>query len=421
MSNAQGRARARWYTAGLAGLTGVASVATLSGTAAATNPNEAVPCSPDALTAAIVHANAAGGAQLTLTPRCTYTLTTNQGPDGLPIITQPITVDGQDATITRAATATNFRILNVGVGGNLTLTNLTITGGIAPGSPGGGGILIQAGGQATLHNTTVAGNRSAAVGGGIANYGITTLVGDDRGGNGVDNNSSQTSGGGIYNEGRLSTKDVEVSYNTSGSLGGGLIDQGAAVLEQTRIDHNTAASNGGGITSAAAITKLTDSSVSDNTAGSGGGGIASLLSAVYLRGTTVDRNTATGNGGGIDIEGFTTIGSSSVVVEDSEINGNTARGDGGGIRIRLSNLVLRRSHVDLNKAIGAASQGGGVSNSSGRLDLTATQVTENSSTVAPGGIFTNDPLVTVDQKSVIVANRPTNCTGSAFAVPNCFG
>ncbi|GIH19217.1 right-handed parallel beta-helix repeat-containing protein [Rugosimonospora africana] len=445
------RRRARWYTAGLAGLTGVASIAAFSGAAAgaeasganAGNPpstanqnQQLIPCAADQLIAAIVSANANGGAQLTLTPRCTYTLTTNQGADGLPIITQPITINGQDATITRAASATNFRILNVGVGGRLTLNNLTITGGFAPDSPGGGGILVQAGGQATLHNTTVTRNQSTSDGGGIANYGITAVLGDDNGKDSkttsataqslsrVSNNNAQDLGGGISNEGQLTVRNVEVSYNTSEDEGGGLFDGKAAVIDRARIDHNTSASEGGGITSTEAVTKITDSSVSDNTA-TAGGGIFCVGCTLYVSGTTVDRNTVTGNDGGggvyaLFLPALTPV--ASAVIEDSEVNGNTATsGNGGGIRNLRSNVVVRRSQVSLNRATGTASQAGGISNEGGRLTLTAARVTANLSTVAPGGIATNNNLVTVDQNSVIVANRPTNCTGSTNAVPNCFG
>ncbi|WP_345630580.1 hypothetical protein [Rugosimonospora acidiphila] len=454
-------------------MTGVATLAAFSGVAGAADNDQygtaqSVPCDSDKLITAIGRANAAGGAQLTLAARCTYTLTATQGTDGLPVITQPIAIDGQGATIVRAANAANFRILNVAAGGDLTLQNLTITGGFAPNSDGGGGLLVQAGGQATLRNTTVARNQSTAVGGGIANYGITTVLGQAEGSGGtsgtnssapnnapangptqapssgqsggsttatgtaqvlgkVDSNSSQAGGGGIYNEGHLTTSNVEVSYNHSGAEGGGLSDLATSVLANTRIENNTAGAGGGGIsTILGAITKLTDSSVSNNTAGTSGGGILCVSgAAVYVQRSKVDRNTAGGTDGGGGILTFTLPlggGPAFAVIEDSEVNENTATGgNGGGIANRLSTVVLRRSHVSLNKAIGTASQGGGISNTSGRVTLTATQVTENSATVTAGGIFTSDSLVIVDQTSVIVANRPNNCTGSSFAVPNCFG
>jgi hypothetical protein len=440
-----------------------------SGRQGSSGNEQPVPCDTNGLVAAIVRANASGGADLRLAARCTYSLTTAQGPDGLPVITQPISLDGRGATIARAAGAANFRILNVGVGGSLTLADLTVAGGFAPDTSGGGGILVQSGGQATLRNVTVVDNQSATVGGGIANYGITAILGQD-GGSGkesgsssapnkvsgggqaqaspggqsggspanagtgqaisrVDNNSTAISGGGIYNGGRLTGDNVEVGYNHSAGGGGGLTDEGNAALKRARIDHNTAASgdfvgaSGGGVASASAVTKLEDSSVSDNTAGADGGGIACEASIIYLRGTKVDHNTATGDGGGIDAQASVVFppGVCSATIEDSEVSENTASGSGGGISNRTSSLVVRRSDVSLNRAVGTASRAGGISNQNGAVALTATRVTGNSSTVAPGGIASTRDLVTVDQKSVIVANRPTNCAGSTVAVPNCFG
>jgi hypothetical protein len=63
--------------------------------------------------AAIIADNAAGGGTVTLTPDCTYTLTTSHGtghgPDGLPLITTPISLAGNVNTITRSAAAPAFR------------------------------------------------------------------------------------------------------------------------------------------------------------------------------------------------------------------------------------------------------------------------------------------------------------------------
>ncbi|MGC4856602.1 hypothetical protein ACLQ24_25325 [Micromonospora sp. DT4] len=82
--------------------------------------------------------------------------------------------------------------------------------------------------------------------------------------------------------------------------------------------------------------------------------------------------------------------------------------------------MLRHTIVTRNKAFGTNSRGGGIYNS-GTVTLTESKVTENISVVAPGGVFNNGGQVTVDDKSVISGNRPTNCTPSAPPVPNCFG
>jgi predicted outer membrane repeat protein len=437
-----------------------------------------VPCDPDELIAAIVRANAEGGAKLRLTERCTYNLTAVQGLDGLPIITQPITIKGEDATIVRAANAADFRIFNVGPGGDLNLKDVTVKGGVALNGGGGGGILVQSGGKATLAHTSVVYNRSNSVGGGIANYGITKVLGKvehdkgkgwdgkgseskgpegkapdgkapnsnpptapankpsagqgggtelsaDDAGKGKDareeneskvsNNNAQSDGGGIFNGGVLKMENTRLSRNGTGRNGGGLMNSRDAVLEGVCVDHNTAEGVGGGIFSGAAITKLKDSDVGDNTARGQGGGISITQGAVYLEHSQVNRNTGA-NGGAIFVQQ-----DASLVAEHSKIDENTARANGGGIFSLGAQVVLRHSQVDRNKSVATDSQAGGIFNNNGTLTLTATKVRENMSTLPPGGIFTNNNQVTVDEKSVIIKNRPTNCVGSIVPVPNCFG
>src|SRR5262245_2503324 len=74
------------------------------------------PCSVSQLIADINSANGTGAADtLTLTAGCTYTLTntnnTTNGNNGLPVITNPLTINGNGATITRSTA--NFRFFYV--------------------------------------------------------------------------------------------------------------------------------------------------------------------------------------------------------------------------------------------------------------------------------------------------------------------
>ncbi|MGV9214086.1 hypothetical protein ACTFTM_19695 [Micromonospora sp. RB23] len=94
--------------------------------------------------------------------------------------------------------------------------------------------------------------------------------------------------------------------------------------------------------------------------------------------------------------------------------------DGGGVYNGGGVVVLRRTLVSRNKAFGASSRGGGIYNNR-TLTFTQAKVTENVSVVAPGGVFNDGGQVTVDDKTVISGNRPTNCAPSAPPVPNCFG
>ncbi|MFG1837513.1 hypothetical protein ACGFH8_03645 [Micromonospora sp. NPDC049175] len=88
-----------------------------------------VPCDSDRLIQAITFANNEDGGVLELAKGCTYTLTRNQDGNGLPVITENITLKGEHTTLGREATADYFRILNVGPGGHLTLKGLSIRGG----------------------------------------------------------------------------------------------------------------------------------------------------------------------------------------------------------------------------------------------------------------------------------------------------
>ena len=121
---------------------GPATAATI--TVTTSNPNIAADgqCS---LIEAIVNANndaathadclAGSGADTIVLPaNANVILTTVQALDGrdtvgLPLITSPITIEGNGATIARAASAPAFGLISVRFTGNLTLQNLTLSGG----------------------------------------------------------------------------------------------------------------------------------------------------------------------------------------------------------------------------------------------------------------------------------------------------
>ncbi|GAB4106389.1 right-handed parallel beta-helix repeat-containing protein [Micromonospora taraxaci] len=494
--------RARWFVAGVAGLTGVAGLAVsapgalggsgllaagervLTGNTRLADDDRGqhsdgrdgkdhdkgdqwdggrdakdVPCSADELIAAIVRANAGDGATLRLAKKCTYTLTRSAppppvpfGPVGLPIITQRVTIDGNGATIVRAASATPFRILEVGAGGDLKIRDVTIKGGHDTSGlgGGGGGIRIDVGGQATIEDTSVVYNQTNGPGGGIANFGNTRIVGrgeheagkgrDGKGQDGkgqdkreygesrISDNSALFDGGGVFNNGNLTVKNTTLNDNHTigtviilpiGGAGGGLSNSSVATLDNVRVHHNSAGFRGGGIrTGINATTTAQNIEVTENTTRSEGGGIFTD-GILHLTHSKISRNDAGQRGGGI----FNQIGR--VVVENSEISQNAASTgssveNGGGIYNGSGEVVLRKVHVNRNKAVGPESRAGGIFNN-GTVTITESKVTENLSALAPGGIFNEGGQVTVDEKSVVSENRPTNCTPSAPPVENCFG
>jgi hypothetical protein len=207
---------------------------------------ESVACTEAALITALNAANAAGGGTVTLTPGCTYTLTTAHGDDGvhgpagLPIITTPITLEGNANTITRASTAAAFRIGQVASTGGVTLKAVTFGNG---------------------HAATTGNND----GGGILSFGAVTLTGSALSGN-----AANGRGGALYSTGTSA----------------------AATFTSSTVDGNTAG-QGGGIASVNGTLTLTSSVVTTNAATANPGGIYYAAGSATLNTTTVTANTAT--------------------------------------------------------------------------------------------------------------------------------
>jgi hypothetical protein len=115
----------------IAAMGGLLALAVLPAGLAAAGTSVSVPCTGQAaLVAAINAANAAGGGTISLAAGCVYALTTaDNGENVLPVVTTRISVNGNGATIDGTGAV---RVLEVdGPSGNLSLQNVTITGGSA--------------------------------------------------------------------------------------------------------------------------------------------------------------------------------------------------------------------------------------------------------------------------------------------------
>ncbi len=296
------------------------------------------------------------GADTLILSTGTYTL---DDPDiinndnGLPLISSDISIQGNEAVIQRADSASaEFRIFEVTRDGHLTLDQTTISGGK---KDLGGGILNR--GTITMTNSNVSGN-SAVDGGGIFNYGGTANITKSS----INDNSashrfsSGSDGGGIFSNGRglLTLTQSTVSGNSANNgVGGGIYNSSPAIIHQTSINNNSAG-RGGGIRSRIGKTTLTQSTVSGNSAINQGGGIyneSSTLndsSAFTLIQTTVSDNSAA-NGGGINSNRLTLI--------HTTVSGNSASNDGGGI-LNRSRATIIHSTITGNSA---SNRGGGIS------------------------------------------------------------
>ena len=94
----------------------------------------------------------------------TYALTVPiNGENGLPVVVANVAVNGNGATISGSGAVRIFEV--DGPGGNLSLQNVTLTGGSATDF---GGAIANLGGTVTLNHSQVTNNTAVLAGGGIA-------------------------------------------------------------------------------------------------------------------------------------------------------------------------------------------------------------------------------------------------------------
>ncbi|MBQ1025813.1 hypothetical protein [Micromonospora sp. C95] len=447
-----------------------------------------VPCDSDKLIQALVYANENHGAVLNLAKGCTYSLTRSDygdgtGPNGLPVITENVVLKGHDTKIVRDATAEEFRILNVGRGGNLTVKGLTIKNGqtralpvngdtpeavwsrfsnsveatkaaeakqeylpllqaepkgialkakaasapsvlVEPESNDGGGVLVQPGGTASFEETHIVANQAGGVGGGLANFGKASLYHTT-----VADNTAFLYGGGIFNAGVLRVAESTVKNNDA-IIGGGGIANGAAFIFRRDIDGGTA--------------WIEKTEITSNEVLGFGGGVLDIEGNTTVRYSKITGNTAVLAGGGVTAAGDdstlelahvevaknTTVGVGGGLalgfraianVEETKIVENKAGFFGGGVFNGTGEATFRHSEISGNRAVGPLGVGGGIFTVAGVIDLEKTKVAHNFATLTAGGVFSFLGEVNVDDKSAITANKPTNCAGTFTPIPNCFG
>jgi hypothetical protein len=238
----------------------------------------------------------------------------NFGGNALPIITTPITINGNGAALERASAAPEFRLLDI-EGGTLSLDHITLTGG------------------------------KGVLGGGIRNLGTVTLTHSS-----VISNSTDNDGGGIRNEGSLTISDSSIINNSAGGSGGGINNLNVVKITNSSIANNTAGAIGGGMSNQASITIINSSIVGNRVTGNGfGGGIANGNDLTVVN-SIISGNSTPGRGGGLY------IGDGTTTLVNSTLSGNSS-GQGGAIYVQnslptITNSILwgNNSQIDGNAA-----------------------------------------------------------------------
>ncbi|MFJ3233705.1 right-handed parallel beta-helix repeat-containing protein [Streptomyces sp. NPDC086787] len=412
-----------------------------------------VACTEGALRAAIANSNlVVGGDTLSLIPYCLYTLT-DAGGGALPQLSQPLVILGNNATIKRDTSSSDFRIFDVGTGASLTADTLTIMNGHAD-ATGGGGVLVNSGaGPLTATNVNFQGNASDQDGGGVrvaaGALGTSTISGgvvsDNRAtldGGGIDaegavniagttvsRNRATRFGGGINNDvgaGMLNVSDAVVR-NNSGVTGGMDLDANAFITRTTMTDNTSRGGTGGGAIYSGGFLVIQNSVISGNTntasTASQAGGIEADGTSVVITSTRITNNRAIGaNASGAGIY----LNSGSLTLDGVTLTGNLASGQyavGGGIYAGGAGMTIQNNTlVDNNKVTGTGSYAAGIYNTGTSVSLTGSHVDNNTAppAPAPGGIWTDIQFTSVTG-STITGNTPTNCLLSPVIPTGCIG
>tara|TARA_R110002072_G_scaffold302710_2_gene487739 strand:- start:309223 stop:315027 length:5805 start_codon:yes stop_codon:yes gene_type:complete len=255
---------------------------------------------------------------------------------------------------------------------NGNLNGNSATGGVA-GPGNGGGLHVTGSGNVTITNVSVTGNTAASEGGGLWNGTGTMTISDTSGnvlidGNTASGNDANNGGGGIFNAGGTvliqdndPTNTITISNNiadgTSGS-GGGILNDAGGTLTVTgaTISGNAANRAGGGIESTAGTTNtLTSVTLIDNVAGRAG-------------------SASPGNGGGLHI-----TGNGNADIMGGSVTGNFAASEGGGLWNGTGTMTIDGTMITGNAAAGngADQGGGGVFNAGGTLDIDNATISNN--------------------------------------------
>lgn len=233
---------------------------------------------------------------------------------------------------TSAALGNGTRIFNVDDGNaaaiNVTLTNMTLTGGDVAGT--GGAIFTRE--NLTVVRSTITGNRATLDGGGISRRDGALFIDKST----LSNNVTLEDGGGLYSfsAGNLTITDSTFSGNSAGDdtgdHGGGAYIQSMTnvVIASSTFSGNSTTGDGGGLYLDANTTaSVSNVTVSGNFANRNGGGVFADINAAQnltIEHTTITRNTSDndkngGSGGGM----FFSTSTGSVLLENSIIAHNT--------------------------------------------------------------------------------------------------
>ncbi len=312
------------------------------------------------LRSAIMAADARPNADTIIVPAGTFTLTLagageNNDATGDLDITGNLTIKGKGAST--IVNGNNLdRVFDV-LGGKVSISKLTVEGGLAAGD--GGGILNEAGARLTLNSVQVMNNVAAGTPG---TNGVDGTGGNPATAGGV---GGDALGGGIFNAGTLILNNCTLMGDQAKGGAGGKGGAGSGVLG--------VAGTAGGVGQAAQAANGADGGAGGS--GSGGGIFNAAGASLTVAASTILNNSALGGAGGAGGAGGQAeggMGGSGVIIGSSGAGGNGVGGNGA------------------NGGAGGLGSGGGLSNlGQATFSGKASTVASNNATGGIGGVGGN--------------------------------
>ena len=322
-------------------------------------------------------------------------------------IDQSIALHGSGADLTRIVGGIPLGpgygtspVVSVAVGVSVSISAVTITGGVGANGEG-----IRNNGTLRLEHSVVRENQGAGISSSaFPQFGESpgTLTVQD---STVTGNGSGFLAGGIedFGDGVIVLRNSSVTRN----LGNGIsVGEGDFIGGTLTLDHSTVNANSSNGIFVDLGGKLTVTTSTIN--GNNGSGILSADG----RSLTIDGSTITGNrtsfsGGGIWTSNFFVFKPLPTTIKNSTISNNTA-GTGGGLELDAGPATIESSTINGNRAL---RYGGGVFDVFSNLTIKNTTVAHNSAGIDGGGIFfqTGGNAQLQVLTSRIKDNTPNNC------------
>jgi hypothetical protein len=312
-----------------------------------------------------------GADVIQLPPKSTHvfrsTFGNYQGATALPLITSSITIEGNGGKISRATGKQLARLIAVTNSGDLTLNNLTVSGGF---QYSGGGIFNA--GDLTVSSSIVSGNKAIA-GAGIYNTATGSLTIES---SKLTKNLAVYGGALANTQGAITIQNSEIIGNKAGYGGGCFQQLGTLNIQNSSISGNRGVYFGGGFSIEGGTVTIQNSVISKNRGYVGGAQYVSGGSH-SIENTTISQNTSAESGGAM----WVTTGAV-LEIKQSTIAKNRTRESGGGLFLQNSggSVLVQNSTVSGNKA----KRGGGIDQSSGNLVVENSTITGNSANLGGG-------------------------------------